>query len=111
MKSVISSRATQAPRMNFMITMMISTEPVRTLPKPLIAALSFQCGPFRLRQCVNMPNWLRKKEMNTPLAYSGSSRCWLPRKMNTRREAIPNRKRMPLEKFRREPRLTSCLGR
>ena len=97
--------------MNFMITMMISTEPVSTLPKPLIAALSFQCGPFRLRQCVSMPNWLRKKEMNTPLAYRGSSRCWLPRKMNTSSEAIAKRNRMPLEKFRREPRLTSCFGR
>ncbi len=63
-----SSTTTQAPAVNLVIRMMMSTTSDSTAPMPLMKKPFRQPGSLRVRWCLAMPAWLMVKLVNTPMA-------------------------------------------
>ncbi len=66
---------TQAPCVNLVIAITTVTTAVVTAPRPLIAQAVPPSRLPELRWCLAMPACESVNEVNTPIAYSGISRC------------------------------------
>jgi hypothetical protein len=102
---------THAPMVNLVMPTIKATTPVAVAPTPLIMVAARHPGSFSLRCRRTMADWLRVKEVKTPMAYSGMRAVVTPPKAMMRPDAATARKTTPLENTRRSPRLVNCRGR
>ena len=63
-----SKMITQAPWVNFVIPMMMSTTSERKAPNPLMNMPRRQCGSRRVQWCLAIPACESVKLVNTPIA-------------------------------------------
>jgi hypothetical protein len=88
----------------------IEIENVTKAPIPLIRALCLHPFDFSLAHLINIPDWERVKDTNTPTAYIGNIRCVSALYLITKNVAAIERSIIPLEKLNLSPRFVNCLG-